>query len=194
MSLTRSAGGETRLGDERLNADAVVEVSRTGVRFRNGASYLFKDIHLIVDELSATDRLANLAEVAYWERTEKTKAPAASEPEAAASPTAKLEAEIIRILNRDFPNTKKPPTFSQFYQEHFINGRTMTGLARAKGWKVRTMHERKKVMKAHLTRTLGIPIDLDALRTAPRKSGKIFYTNPGVIERTYGDGTQRDED
>lgn len=128
-----------------------------------------------------------------------TAAPAPAKTKAApprpapASPTAELEAEIIRILNRDFPNLKARPTASELYQEHVINGRTMTGLARAKGWKVRTMKARKADIKAHLTRTLNTPVDLNALRTAPRKGGRIVYTDPGVIERTHGNDTRRDE-
>jgi len=118
------------------------------------------------------------------------KTESASQP---ATATDRLEAEIIRILSRDFPNIKARPTATEFYQEHIINGRTMAGLARAKGWKTRTMKARKANIETHLTQKLGMPVDLDKLKTAPRKSGKIIYTDPGVIERTYSDDTQHNK-
>ena len=120
-----------------------------------------------------------------------------AETESASQPataTDRLEAEIIRILSRDFPNIKARPTATEFYQEHIINGRTMAGLARAKGWSTRTMKARKANIETYLTQKLGMPVDLDKLKTAPRKSGKIVYTDPGVIERTYSDDTQHNKD
>jgi hypothetical protein len=124
-----------------------------------------------------------------------TKARAAKVMPEAATPTAQLESEIIRILNRDLTHDKARPTASELYQEHIINGRTMAGLARAnEKWAVRTMKKRKADMEAHLTETLHMPVDLDAFRTTRRKSGRIVYTDPGVIERTHSDETDRDED
>lgn len=46
----------------------------------------------------------------------------------------------------------------------------------------------------HLTRTLGVHVDLDTLRAAPRKAGRLTYQDPGVIERTYSAPAQPGEE
>lgn len=108
---------------------------------------------------------------------------------APATATAQLESEIIRILNHDFPDLKARPTASEFYQEHVINGRSMAELANVKNWKLRTLKSRKFTISKHLSRKFGMPVDLNELRTAPRKSGRITYTDPHMIERTHSDRT-----
>lgn len=111
-----------------------------------------------------------------------------------ATATAELESEIIRILSRDFSNLKARPTATDFYHEYVISTRTMAGLHRAKGWALRTMKKRKADIEAHLTRTLGMTVDLDTLRGAPRKAGRLTYKDPTIIERTASDATQPDEE
>jgi len=111
-----------------------------------------------------------------------------------ATPTPDLETEIIRILNRDFQNTKAHPTAAAFYQAHVINGRSMTGLSSAKGWKLRTMKKRKADIEAHLSRTFRTPVDLNTFKCVQRKSGRIVYIDPGIIERTHGDDATRPQD
>lgn len=120
--------------------------------------------------------------------------PGVSGNQAAASPTARLESEIIRILARDFTATTARPTASEFYQEYVINGRTIRGLARAKQWSERTMKDRKAKIEAHLAEELEMTVDLDLLRTGRRKSGRLVYMDPSVIERTRSDEMEQDED
>lgn len=111
-----------------------------------------------------------------------------------ATPTAELETEIIRILSRDFTHLKARPTATEFYQEYVINARSMAGLARAKKWSERTMKFRKAEIEKHLSRQLKTSVDLDELRTAHRKAGKIVYVDPGRIEKTYSEDMEQNED
>jgi hypothetical protein len=109
-----------------------------------------------------------------------------------ATPSDQLEAEILRILNRDMNNTREAPTAAQFYQEHVINGRTIAGLERAKGWKARTMKKRKQDIQGHLAKALNMTVDLNALRKCARKSGRLVRLDPHILERTQCDETTDD--
>lgn len=130
------------------------------------------------------DALARLNHSSGDTVTVKKKAPSEKKT---ATPTAELESEIIRLLSRDFPNTKAHPTAAAFWQEHFINGRSMRGLSDAKGWKIRTMKKRKADIRDHLRRTFGMDFNLDDFKNVRRKSGRITYTDPAIIERTHAD-------
>ncbi len=115
-------------------------------------------------------------------------------PVESASPTRELEAEIIRALNSGFSNDKARPTASEFYHEYVIQSRTMAGLERAKGWKLRTMRLRKARIETYLFKKFGVHVDLDVFRNVARKSGKIIYTDPKIIEETHGRETPHDAD
>lgn len=134
------------------------------------------------DELTKRKR-----DIEQIKRGQRNTAFVESEFDETATPSPELEAEILRILNRDFANLRARPTAAEFWQEYVINVRTMAGLSRAKRWSQRTMKDRKANIEKRLSAKLGMAVQVDDFRTAHRKSGRITPVDSSVIERTFAD-------